>query len=40
MQVNKSIAGKVGIKFATPTNGTVIQVQDGSIVGIYTNFCD
>jgi hypothetical protein len=22
------------------SNGTVIQVQDGSIVGIYTNFCD
>lgn len=26
MQVNKSIAGKVGIKFVTPTNGTVIEV--------------
>jgi len=26
MQVNKSIAGKVGIKFVTPTDGTVIQV--------------
>jgi hypothetical protein len=26
MQVNKSIAGKVGIKFVTPGNGTVIEV--------------
>jgi hypothetical protein len=26
MQVNKSIAGKVGIKFVTPLNGTVIEV--------------
>ena len=26
MQVNKSFAGKVGIKYVTPTNGTVIEV--------------
>ena len=26
LQVNKSFAGKVGIKFITPTNGTVIEV--------------
>jgi Secretion system C-terminal sorting domain len=28
MQVNKNIAGKVGIKFANATNGTVFQITD------------
>lgn len=33
MQVNKSIAGKVGIKFVTPSNGTVIELttNEGSV---------
>jgi hypothetical protein len=33
VQVNKSFVGKVGIKFATPTNGTVIEstTNEGSV---------
>jgi hypothetical protein len=37
---NSGLTSPLPNGFYLLSNGTVIQVQDGSIVGIYTNFCD